>query len=373
MKIIFLIRSLHYGGAERQMVELAKGLYRKGHSILVSTFYPRGSLEKDLREAGVPVNILRKRSRWNVVIFLVRVMRLLINEKPDVIHGYLPIPNLFITVLKPLFPHTRVVWGVRASNVDLTQYDWLARLAFRAECFFARFADLIIVNSNAGQNYHKKHGFPESKMVVIPNGIDIDRFKPDFLSREALRAEWGIKKGEKLIGLVGRLDPMKDHPTFLKAAAMLAGEREDLRFVCVGDGPEPYRLGLQRLSQELGLERKLIWVGSRRDMSRVYNALDIVTSSSISEGFPNVIGEAMACGIPCVVTDAGDSAWIVGDLGMVVSPKDFQALARAWQTMITRIEDPKSPLGEKVRRRIVEQFGIDTLIRRTEAALTNLL
>lgn len=368
-KILFLTRSLDHGGAEKQLVELAKGLHRKGYSISVATFYPEGVFEKDLREAGVPVKSLHKCGRWDVFFFLARLLRLLIKEKPDVIYGLLPVPNVLITILKPLFPNTRMVWGVRSSNMDLTQYDWLARLVFRAECFFARLADLFIVNSNAGRNYYKNHGFPEDKMVVIPNGIDTDHFKPDFLSREAVRAEWGIKKGDKLIGLVARVDPMKDYPTFLKAAAMLSGEREDVRFVCVGDGPDPYRLEFQRLSRELGLESRLIWTGSRGDMPAVYNALDILTLSSITEGFPNVIGEAMACGIPCVVTDVGDSAWVVADLGIVVSPRDPEALAQALQTMITRIEDP---LGEKVRRRIVEQFSIDTLIRRTDAALRNL-
>lgn len=260
-KILFLTRSLEYGGAERQLVELAKGLHLKGYPILVATFYPEGALEKDVREAGAPVKSLRKRGRWGVVFFLVRLVRLLIKEKPDVIHGFLPVPNLLMTILKPLFPHARMVWGVRASNMDLTQYDWLSGLVFRAEWFFARFADLIIVNSNAGRNYHKIHGFPEDKMVVIPNGIDTDRFKPDSLSRERVRAEWAIKKEDKLIGLVARLDPMKDHPTFLKAAAMLARKREDVRFVCVGDGPEPCKLELQRLSREFGLESKLIWAG----------------------------------------------------------------------------------------------------------------
>lgn len=371
-KIIFVTRSLDIGGAERQLVELAKGLHRKGFSTLVSTFYPEGPFEKDLLEAGVAVKSLQKRGRWDVFFFLIRLIRLLINEKPEVIYGFLPVPNVLITILKPLFSNTRIVWGVYASNVDLTHYDWLVRLVSRAECLFARFADLIIVNSNAGQQYYKNHGFPEDKMVVILNGIDTDRFKPDFLLRETVRAEWGIRKGDKLIGLVARLDPMKDHSTFLRAAMMLAGERDDVRFVCVGDGPEPYKLKFQKLSRDLGLESRLIWAGDRKDMPAVYNALDIVTLSSISEGAPNVIPEAMACGVPCVVTDAGDSAYIVGDTGIVVSPRDPQVLSRAWQTMVTRVENHRLELGQEVRRRIVEQFGIDTLIQRTEAALRNL-
>jgi glycosyltransferase involved in cell wall biosynthesis len=167
---------------------------------------------------------------------------------------------------------------------------------------------------------------------------------------------------------------MKDYPTFLKAAAMLAGKREDVRFICVGDGPATYKLEFRRLSRELGLGNKLIWAGNRQDMPAVYNAMDIASlSSSYGEGFPNVIGEAMACGAPCVVTDVGDLQWIVGNTGIVVYPRNPKLLSEAWQTMITRIGNHELQLREKVRQRIAEQFGVDTLIQRTEAVLRSLL
>jgi glycosyltransferase involved in cell wall biosynthesis len=365
-KILFLTRSLDHGGAERQLVELAKGLHQKGYSILVLTFYPAGAFEKDLLETGVPVKSLQKRGRWDVVFFIVRLVRLLINEKPDVIHGYLAVPNILITILKPLFPNSRIVWGVRASNMDLSEYDWLSRLLFRVQCFCARFANLIIVNSNAGRDYHKKRDFPEDKIIVIPNGIDTDRFKPDFQLRERVRAEWGIKKEDKLIGLVARLDPMKDHRTFLKAAAMLASERHDVHFVCIGDGAEPYKLELQRLSRDLELENRLTWAGNRGDMIAVYNALDIATSSSFGEGFPNVIGEAMACGVPCVVTDVGDSALIVGDLGIVVRHSSPEDLKNGWIRCLTANLVSQS---EAIRKRIVNHFCTENLIEQTLAVL----
>lgn len=373
MKIIFLIRSLNYGGAERQLVTLAKSLHELSYFVLVAVFYSEGPLEKDLREAGVQVVILDKRGRWDVFPFLWRLVRLVWREKPDIIQGYLPVPNLLTILLKPLFPRIRMVWGVRASNMDLSRYDWLARLVFRIECFFSRFADLIIVNSNAGRNYHLKHGFPESKMVVIPNGIDTEQFKPDFAARARLRAEWGIKEHEKLIGIVARLDPMKDHPTFLRAAAILAKEREDVRFVCVGDGPEPYSSEMKELSRECGLEGKLIWTGVCNDMPAVYNALDIVSSSSYGEGFPNVVGEAMACGVPCIVTDVGDSALIVGETGIVVPPKNSQTLANGLMVMLKNLNNNPSLLNEQVRKRIISQFNQESLVDKTAEVLNIIL
>jgi len=374
MKITFLIRSLNYGGAERQLVALAKGLHERGHSVGVAVFYPGGPLEKDLREAGVPVRALDKLGRWDVLGFLWRLTRLLREERPDILHSYLVVPNLVTVMFKLLFPRIKMVWGVRASNMDLSRYDWFIRMTYRLERLFSRFPDLIIVNSQAGRRDHFAHGFPKEKMVVIHNGIDTQRFCPNPGARRRGRAEWGVSEDEKLIGLVGRLDPKKDHPTFLKAAALLAQEREDVRFVCVGDGLADYRQELHKLGQELGLTERLIWAGARDDISAVYNSLEIASSSSsYGEGFPNVIGEAMACGVPCVVTDVGDSAWIVGDAGVVVPPKNHHALADGWRDMLRRLGDHRLSLSEKARARVALHFDLDALVQKTSDLLKGLL
>jgi len=374
MKIALLIRSLNYGGTERQLVALAKGLHERGHPVGVAVFYPNGPLEKDLREAGVPVRALDKRGRWDVLGFLWRLIRLLREERPDILHSYLVVPNLLTALVKPLFPRINMVWGVRGSNVDLRRYDWFVRTTFRLQCLFSRFPDLIIVNSQAGRCYHLTHGFPKERMVVILNGIDTQRFCPNPGARRRVRAEWGVSEDEKLVGLVGRLDPKKDHPTFLKAAALLVREREGVRFVCVGDGLADYRQELHMLGQELELAERLIWAGARDDMPAVYNALDIASSSSsYGEGFPNVVGEAMACGVPCVVTDVGDSASIVGDAGVVVPPKNHHALADGWRDMLRRLGGHRLSLSEKARARVALHFDLDTLVQKTSDLLKGLL
>ncbi|MDD4169642.1 MAG: glycosyltransferase, partial [Desulfotomaculaceae bacterium] len=304
MKITFLIRSLDYGGAERQLVALARELHRHGHSVAVLTFYSGGPLQQDLEKAGVSVINLEKRGRWDILGFLGRLVRFLRRERPDILHGYLVTANILTVLLKPLFPDIRMIWGVRVSNLDFTRYNRYLRLTHPVECRLSRFADRIIVNSQAGSHYAISRGFPQEKTVVIPNGIDTERFRPDPESGKLVRAEWGVSSDEKLIGLVGRLDPMKDHPTFLEAAALLMQKRKDVRFVCVGDGPADLRQELHALGKALDLNKYLIWAGAREDMAAVYNALELATSSSsFGEGFPNVVGEAMACGVPCVVTE----------------------------------------------------------------------
>lgn len=370
MKILFLLRSLNYGGAERQLVLLAKGLLERGHHVVVVTFYSGGPLEKELREAGVRVRPLHKRGRWDLLSFLFRLTRVVREEHPDILHSYLTDQNLMAILLKPLFPSIKIVWGVRCSMMDSTQYDWLSGLSLKLTCRLARFADAIIANSHVGCEHHVALGYPAQKTVVISNGIDTKRFRPDPKSRDRIRAEWGVSEHEKLIGLVGRLDPMKDHSTFLSAAAFLVREGKQFRFVCVGDGPIEYRATLQELSRTLGLEECMTWVSARADVSDIYSALDLlVNSSSFGEGFSNVIGEAMACGVPCVVTNVGDSSWVVGDLGEVVPPKNSLALAEAIQRLLN--QKPFDP--GQIRQRVVDQLSVNSLVTNTEHVLSNLL
>ena len=368
--ILFLTRSLDRGGAERQLVVLAKGLAGRGHAVSVAVFFGGGVYEAELARAGVRVINIGKQGRWDVLPFLNRLVRLLRKERPAVLHSYLGVPNILAAALKPLLPGTRIIWGVRASNVDLSRYDWLSRLAYTLERRLARFADCIIANSNAGKCHAVANGFPEGKMVVIPNGIDTEYFRFDPEGRRQVRLAWGVGEDEILVGLAARLDPMKDHPVFLEAASRIARERRDVRFVCVGGGPADYAEALKQHAAALGLTNQLIWVGARDDMPAVYSALDIASSSSsYGEGFSNTIAEAMACGVPCVVTDVGDSALIVGDAGSVVPPGDYNALAAAIGRLIDRPHEERLVLGEVCRARVVSEFGIDRLIQRTEEAL----
>jgi glycosyltransferase involved in cell wall biosynthesis len=372
VKITFLARALSYGGAETQLVALAQGLHQVGHSVHVVVFYPDGPLEKELRETGVSVQSLGKRGRWDVLGFLFRLIQVIRQQKPDVLHGYLVLPNILTILLKIISPCSHTVWGIRASNMDLDRYERLARVLYRIECNLSHLADLIIVNSHAGLDYAVAQGFSGRNMLVISNGIDTERFQPDVKARRQVRKEWGLGDDLKVIGLVGRLDPMKDHSTFIKAAAHLIHERKDVRFICVGDGPASYRQELIRSCEELNVSECFIFTGALGDMPGIYNAMDIVVSSSYGEGFSNVIGEAMACGVPCVVTDVGDSSLIVGENGHVVPPKNPQALKIAIERLLDDINSSGNH-GEKIRQRVVSHFSIPKLVLATETALVNMM
>lgn len=369
MRILFLIRDLDIGGAQRQLSELAAGLHQRGWAVTVATFYAGGRLEPPLREAGVTIRSLGKTGRWDLFRFIGRLVSLVRRERPQIAHGYLDVPNILLALLRPFFPHTRIVWGVRASNMDVGQYDWMAAVESRLSARVSRLADLIICNSDAGRDYHAHRGYPNQKMVVIPNGVDVQRFRPDPDARSAVRQEWGVSALEPLVGLVARLDPMKDHPSFLKAAARVHAERRDVRFVCVGDGAPQYREALREQARDLGLGEALIWAGARNDVQRVYNGLDLaVSSSAFGEGFPNAVGEAMASGVPCVVTAVGDSARVVGSLGWVCEPSDSDALALSILHALRQLPADSAALSRRIRA----EFSTASLVERTAGILGGL-
>jgi glycosyltransferase involved in cell wall biosynthesis len=206
-------------------------------------------------------------------------------------------------------------------------------------------------------------------MVVISNGIDVDRFCPNSASRQKMRQAWGVADREQLVGLIGRLDPMKGHDTFIRAAALLSRGRENIRYICVGNGPETFKQKLVALSEEVGLGQRMIWLRASDDVEAIYNALDLVTSCSYGEGFSNVIGEAMACGRVCVVTDVGDAKRIVGDTGYVVPPANPTALASAWQEALDTSRAEKLRRGQMARERVIEHFSLKRLLEETTRIL----
>ena len=369
MKILFLTRSLEYGGAERQIEVLARGLQQRGHEVRVVSFYTGGSIQDSLVQAGVPVIPLGKRLRFDIWGFFLRLFRYVRAEQPDILHGFLPFPNILALALRRVAPRARVVWGVRSCHTNLGLYDWLERAFYWLECRLSRFPDCIIANSRAGMRYAVSNGFPADRFQVIPNGIDTDRFVPDRSAGAVLRRDWGVQRDEMLVGLVARLDPVKDHPTFLEMAARLATARKDVRFVCVGGGPEAYRTELQQMAERLGVADRVTWAGPRTDMVKVYNALDNACLCSMAESFPNAVGEAMACGVPCVVTDVGDAAWMVGDPSRVAPAKDPSALA---ERLADVLREDRAAAGARARQRIVECFGVSRLIERTERLLREL-
>jgi glycosyltransferase involved in cell wall biosynthesis len=368
MKILFVIRELEIGGAQRQLCLLANSLAERGHDPVIAVFYGGGRLETEL-SGGVRLEFLNKGNRWDVLPFLSRLLKLIARERADIVHGYMSGGNLCATLARVVSPGSKIVWGMRASQLDPGSGDLVSTFVDWIEARLSVVPDRIIVNSLAGMRYCKGRGFRRKSLVHVPNAIDAEKYYVDRAARRWIRAEWGIAEAENVVGLVGRLHPMKGHAIFIAAAAQLKEAGSSLRFVCLGSGSQDYRGEMETLVERLGLKDKLLWLEARSDMRAVYNAMDVMCSASVyGEGFPNVIGEAMACECPCVVTDVGDSAFVVGDTQVVVPHNDPSALASG---IARQLRDASASRGA-ARRRIVARFSIETLTDTTESVLRDL-
>ena len=364
MKILFLSRQLNIGGAERQLVTLANELAARGHEIVIASYYPGGALAQMLDPKRIKLISYEKKSRWDLFTLFFKTFKIVRDEQPTVLHGWMHTQNVVATFAKALNPRVTMVWAVRASNLE-EHLDWAEKLTIWLQARLSIFASRIAVNSMAGLEYAVKGGLPREKMLFVPNGIDTNTFYPNDEERRRVRAQWNMGDDVKIVGNISRFDPIKNHTMFLKAAAGVAAERSDVRFICVGHGKESYLQELKQLARSLGLEGKVHWIQAQSEVRAVYNAVDVFCSSSLTEGFPNVIGEAMACGRHCVVTNVGDSALVVGDTGVVVPSDDAKAMAAG---LLDRLNAAET-LNLRARQRILENFTVAHLADKSEYVL----
>jgi len=298
-------------------------------------------------------------------MFLGRLLRTVRRLQPDIVHGYMTGANE-LSVIAGRACGARVVWGLRASEAAVPETASM-RGIFRAGALLSRLADRIIANSEYGRSFHAAEGYCAARMTVIPNGIDTEHFTILPAERRAVRLEWNVRDGEILIARAARMDPVKDYPLFLRAAAQVSRALGNVKVACVGDNTDD--AALNQMATAEGIADRIVWTGGRSDMRSVYNAVDICVSSSSSEGFPNAVAEPMACGTPCVATDVGDSARLVGDAGIIVPAGDADAMAEAIMRLIRdRLQYPR----ERIRERITSNFSLELLVARTEAEFDKL-
>ena len=372
MNIVFIIRSLDLGGAERQLIQLASTLDKKQFKVSIVTYYKSASDYEIVSKllTDIPVFCANKRGRFDIFGFVLRVISLVRPLRPHIVHGYMWGANELASILG-FVCKCKVVWGVRASNINFSKYDPLFNLLKWTGIFFSKTADLIISNSESGKLHHVELGYDRDKITVIPNGIDTSTFKRDPLKRLAFRREAGLPFEATVIGIVGRLDPMKGHDVFFEAIAQCVQKKVNAYYLVVGTGPAKFEKTLRQKVGSLRLDSKVFWAGFQEDMTAVYSSLDVlVSASSFGEGFSNVLGEAMACGVICISTDVGDARKIIGEEGIVVPPDNSCALARAIETAV---ELDGEDHGRRARLRVAHLYSCDQLIKSTSSAFIDVV
>jgi glycosyltransferase involved in cell wall biosynthesis len=285
-----------------------------------------------------------------------------------VVYALLPLSNLLALLLRYVGGGCAIACGVRAADVRLPRLDWLTRVAAQLERRLVHRADVVIVNSQNGARFLYGDHRP-GNVLVIDNGIETQDYSYDPSGRARLRDAWGLGADTPLVGCVARLDPIKDHATLLRAFAQLRQMRADAQLVCVGTPAEPLQAQLRDLARRLGIDAAVRWIERVPQVRELYSALDAVCLSSTSEGFPNVLAEAMACGVPCVATDVGDTRRILSTADFVVPPRNPEALAGALAAALAQARQFSDLRADKIRR----EFSAQALVERTEVALSSAL
>ncbi|HUE84643.1 MAG TPA: glycosyltransferase [Vicinamibacterales bacterium] len=367
-KVLHVISGLYRGGAETQLCRILGAVDRRRFEAAVVSLVPGGGVRADLESLGVPVHCAGMTTVVNGPWAMLRLARLIRRLRPDILQGWMYHGNLAASLGAALARwHGPVLWNVRNSLNDLGTDERSTVALIRLGAWFSGGAAGILYNAHTSAEQHEAIGYCRHRRTVIPNGYDCDDFRPVHSARDNVRRELGLSPFVLLVGLVGRYHPKKGHGVFLEAAAHTAGERPDVHFLLAGRAVDRGNGRLGARIAALGLTARVHLLGERFDLARIYSALDLLSTASFNEGSPGVVGEAMACGTPCVVTDVGDAARVVGDTGTVVPPREPAELARAWMKLLSMSRDDRAALGHRARRRIEEHFSLASTVRQYEA------
>ncbi|WP_022705490.1 glycosyltransferase family 4 protein [Pseudorhodobacter ferrugineus] len=363
MTVLHIITGLHDGGAEAVLFRLCTQDQAYQHHV--ASLRDAGKYGPLLEAQGVRVTCLSMPRGRVTVSGLWRLWCLIRKERPAVIQTWMYHADLVGGVIARLAGHRNIVWGIRHTTLVPGQSPrttiWVAKVCARLSRIVPR---RIVCCAEKAREVHAKLGYDRDRMQVIPNGYDLSVFQPNPSAGQQVRHALSLDKAEDVIGFVARYDPQKDHDNLLRALAILNGQGICPQCLLVGTGLVARNTILVERISELGLQDLVHLIGCRNDVPALMNALDLhVMSSAFGEAFPNVLAEAMACGTPCVSTDVGDAAEIVGPTGRIVPPRNPEALAKAIRTMLAEKVGPDWTVRrEDARRRVSERYSLSQMV-----------
>lgn len=374
MKVVHVITGLGVGGAETMLAKLAGALPDQGVASTVVSLTSAGPVAARLEASGVRVRALGLGRAWHGPVALPRLTRWLREERPAVVQTWMYHADLLGGLAARRGGVPGVAWSLRQSNLAPGHNKATTLLTLRTCARLSRrIPDRIVCNSQAAWQAHAARGYDEARMVLIPNGFDLDRFAPSEEARRSVRAELGLGPDAPLVGLAARFDSQKDHRSFVAAAAMVAASVPGTHFLLCGRGVTPQNPDLTAWIRATGRPESFHLLGERADMPRLLASLDVAAGSSVGEGFSNALGEAMACAVPCAVTAAGDAADVVGPTGRVVPPGDHAGLAAAMHELLDLPAEKRRELGRMARARVAERYALPAIAARYAALYRELV
>lgn len=361
-KIFHIIPSLNSGGAERMLFNLVKNSDKSRFTHCIITLKPGEFYEQELENHGIKIY------RYNLKGFnIVELIKLLNNLKQaDIVQSWMYHSDLLAFIFGKVLLRKKVIWGIRRSYLDKALMKKSTLLIAKICSVVSSKVDLIVCNSKVGKKSHVNFGYSESKIKVIPNGFDLELFQDYHLDVQRKKRELNIDFGTKVLLNVARWEPLKDHQTFLKAISILKEEYNNFVVLMCGSGIDYENQELVCKIEEFNLSNHIKLLGVREDIPQILSISDVFVSSSISEGFPNAVGEAMASEVYPVVTDAGDTSFIVGEYGSIVPIGKPQMMAKEIFKVINIKAFEKQSIEVKARQRIEEKFSIQSIVSKFE-------
>lgn len=364
IRIAHLISGLGVGGAERTLQSLVGELDKQAYESVIISLSDLGVIGEELRKAGYQVIPLGWRSGAfspNGFLQLIRIVR---KVSPGILQTWMYHADFLGALLTYFMRGLKLYWNVRGTISSMGEFSWTTQAVIRACSLLSGRPDGVIVNSKQGEDDHRVMGYSPKRWMLIRNGIDPQRFKPSRSDRESLRQNLQISDDAWVIGCVARYHPKKGHRFLIQSFAHFAETQKDSCLVLIGHALDESNVELVKDIQQAGIADRVFLLGTQIQSEFIYPALDaLAMPSQYGEGFPNVVAEAMSCGVPCVVTDVGDAAFIVGETGEIVSQMEVQAFSNALASLRSRQVADREGLSRAARDRILKNFHIDSMVK----------
>ncbi len=368
MRILHAIIGLNVGGAElmlKRLIESHQGNHKYRHTVISLTGV--GTVGQQLRADGIEVVALGMNSLWDIPRVLLHLVRFIRTSQPDVVQTWMYHADLLGGIAARFAGNRHVIWGIRTTEV--TAGGSRATAFVRKLCaWLSSFVPhTVVCAAEASRRSHIAVGYDASRMIVVPNGFDLARLQATPAQRDVLRLQCGFDQDLAVIGYLGRFHPAKDQENFVRTAGMVAQKYRNVRFLMVGRDLNANNALLTKWINATGHPDRFVLLGERPDVPACLSAMDIFCLSSRTEGFPNVVAEAMAMGLPSVVTDVGDAAMLLAGNGVVVPKEDSQALALGLEQLLQMPPQTRHLIGQKAKERMHAEFSLDRAREQFEA------
>lgn len=362
IQVAHVITTLSMGGAEASLYRLLQRSDRRRFNHSVFSLTNTGVFGRKLLAEGFAVSALEMRRRWPSPGAVVHLARELGRRSPDVVQTWMYHGDLIGSIAARLAGKKAIVWNIRHGKLSRETNGVGTLLVSAINAKLSRtLPAAIICGSEAARSWHSSRGYCDDRMVVIPNGIDLEVYHPNSEARRQVRYELGINR-RPLVGLVARFHPDKDHRTFISSAALVGETVPQAQFILIGSGIDSSNEPLIEWIRAAGLAERVHLLGQRGDVPDILAALDVMVLSSAAEGLPNVVLEAMGAGVPCVVTDVGDASRLVGDTGIVVPPKNPHRLAAGVVKLLSLSDHERGQLGLAARSRVEQLYSLNHMV-----------